>query len=110
MAEILLHKQLATGVIPASGVPTTIYTNPGGTIDTYVKSFYLHNNQSLSSDVAIFIDGTGTFNRVLNATLVSSETMEWDIAYNLTLTGTQQLWASSSIPSGINYFMYGATE
>ncbi len=110
MAEILIHKQLATGTIPTSGVPTAIYTNPDFTTDTFVKSVYLHNNQANSSDVAIFIDGTGVVNRLLNATLISSETMEWDIAYNVTLTGNQRLWASSSIQSGVNYFIYGATQ
>lgn len=110
MANILIHSQLATGVIPTSGTPSAIYTNPGNPIKSYIKACYFHNNQANSSDLGIFIQNTGVQNRILNATLVSSETLEWDIAYNLTLTGTQQIFASTTVNSGINYFIYGATE
>lgn len=110
MATVLSHSQIATGILPTSGTPSIMYTNPGSPIKTYVKACYFHNNQSSSSDLAVYIQHTGNNNKILNASLVSSETLEWDIAYNLTLSGTQQLFASSSIPSGINYFIYGASE
>lgn len=110
MANILNHSQIATGVIPFSGVPAAICANLGSNVTTYVKACYFHNNQASSSDLAVFVQNTGVQNRILNASLVSSETLEWDIAYNITLTGTQQLFATSSIPSGINYFIYGARE
>jgi len=110
MATTLTHSQIATGVIPTTGTPSSLYANPGASTTTYIKACYFHNNQGSSSDLAVFIQNTGVSNRILNATLVSSETLEWDIAYNLTLSGNQQLFATSSIPSGINYFIYGARE
>jgi len=110
MATVLNHSQIATGVVPFSGTATAICANPASNVTTYVKACYFHNNQASSSDLAVFVQGTGIQNRILNASLVSSETLEWDIAYNITLTGTQQLFATSSIPSGINYFIYGARE
>lgn len=110
MPITLTHSQIATGIIPSSGTPSSLYANPGSNVTTYVKACYFHNNQASSSDLAVFIQNTGVSNRILNASLVSSETLEWDIAYNLTLSGTQQLFATSSVPSGINYFIYGARE
>jgi hypothetical protein len=110
MATVLNHSQLATGVIPISGTPFAIYTNPDNQIKTYIKACYFHNNQANSSDLGVFIQNTGIQNRILNATLVSSETLEWDIAYNLTLTGSQKIFGSTTVNSGINYFIYGATE
>jgi len=108
---ILTHYQIATGMLPSSGTPTSMYVNPGAPNITYLKACYFHNNQTIgSSDLQVFIEHTGNHNKIVNSTLVPNETLEWDIAYNLTLTGTQSIFAKSSVPSGINYFIYGARE
>ena len=102
-------KRLSTQGQQIASTVGTLYTAPTGK-RSQIGTILLHNIDTSSVDIEIFINGTADADRVLYITLDSSETYEFSPKVPLVLEGAQTLQGEASVADKANIVIFGREE
>jgi hypothetical protein len=107
MAYGVMKSLIAFGTQIAS-TTGVIYTAPTGKYAEF--NLIIHNTNSTSENVEIYLNGTADANRIIDITLTANETFEFAPKLPLVLAGSQTLQAKTTTASKVNIFVIGREE